>query len=184
MPLSAFQKQVLLLLAGRRTPESYAGGGAAINRDDQSPRFSSDLDFFHDAEGSVRTSAEGDAETLRQAGYDIQWLQQSRYIYQARIAKNAEHLGLDWCLDSAFRFFPITPDPQFGYCLHPMDLATNKMLALAGRSKIRDYIDIVYLHQQRLSLGALSWAACGKGPRAAKTPVSIHSHCWRWPSAM
>jgi hypothetical protein len=34
----------------------------------------------------------------------------------------------------------------------------------AGRSKIRDYIDIVYLHHNTLSLGALCWAACGKDP--------------------
>jgi hypothetical protein len=49
-----------------------------------------------------------------------------------------------------------------GFVLHRADLATNKMLALAGRSEIRDYIDILHLHETELSLGAITWAACGK----------------------
>jgi len=164
MPLTALQRQVLSLLATLRTPESYAAGGAAINRADQSPRYSSDLDFFHDTAEVVQACAERDAELLLRSGYDVAWLLKNPYLWQARIRKGEETIDLDWCHDSAFRFFPILPDPDFGYCLHPMDLATNKMLALAGRSKIRDYLDILYLHQTALSLGALCWAACGKDP--------------------
>lgn len=61
-----------------------------------------------------------------------------------------------------FRFFPAQPDREFGYCLHPADLATNKALALAARAEIRDFIDILYLHDTYLTLGALLWAASGK----------------------
>jgi hypothetical protein len=71
-------------------------------------------------------------------------------------------LRLDWCFDSSFRFFPVKPDVEFGYCLHQADLATNKVLALAGRSEIRDLVDILYLHDNYLHLGAICWAACGK----------------------
>src|SRR6202034_3931759 len=42
------------------------------------------------------------------------------------------------------------------------DLAANKALALAGRAEIRDFIDILFLHDSYLSLGAICWAACGK----------------------
>src|SRR5207249_339869 len=56
-------------------------------------------------------------------------------------------------------------------CLHRLDLATNKMLALAGRSKIRDYLDILLLHRTLLSLGAICWAACAKDP--GFNPVSL-----------
>ena len=48
MPLTAFQREVALLLAGQRNPESYIAGGAAINRSDSSLRYSDDLDLFHD----------------------------------------------------------------------------------------------------------------------------------------
>jgi hypothetical protein len=41
-------------------------------------------------------------------------------------------------------------------------LATNKALTLAARSEIRDFIDILYLDETYLSLGATVWAASGK----------------------
>ncbi len=53
-------------------------------------------------------------------------------------------------------------DEDFGYCLHQADLATNKVLALAGRSEIRNFLDILQFDQDYLSLGAIMWAACGK----------------------
>lgn len=66
--------------------------------------------------------------------------------------------------DSAFRFFPVVPDPVLGYRLHHADLAVNKVLAGAGRLAIRDYIDLIHLHRTYLHLGALAWAATGKDP--------------------
>src|SRR5262245_9123993 len=145
MPLTAFQKQVLGLLAAHRTSESYAAGGAVINREDQAPRISSDLDFFHDADELVGVYAERDADLLRREGFTVEWLLRNPYLRQARVRRGDEALGLDWCHDSSFRFFPIQADVEFGASLHPLDLATNKMLALAGRSQIRDYLDILYL---------------------------------------
>jgi hypothetical protein len=59
-------------------------------------------------------------------------------------------------------FFPVQADAELGFVLHPLDGATNKMLALAGRGELRDYLDVLFLHQNVLSLGALAWAACGK----------------------
>jgi hypothetical protein len=87
------------------------------------------------------------------------------------VTRAGDELRLDWCYDSAFRFYPVQPDPEFGYCLHPADLATNKALALAGRSEIRDFLDILYLHETYLSLGAICWAACGKDQ--GFTPYSL-----------
>jgi hypothetical protein len=78
------------------------------------------------------------------------------------LTPSQKHLRLDWTTDSVFRFFPVLQDDEFGYCLHPADLATNKVLALAGRSEIRDFLDILQLDDQYLSLGAIIWAACGK----------------------
>src|SRR5262249_41929001 len=79
--------------------------------------------------------------------------------------------------DSAFRFFPAQPDPEFGWCLHRADLATNKVLALAGRSAVRDFLDVLYLHRSYLSVGALCWAACGKDQ--GFTPSSLLEHAGR-----
>jgi hypothetical protein len=80
------------------------------------------------------------------------------------LAAAGEQLMIEWAQDSAFRFFPTDRDTQLGYCLHWADAAVNKVLALAGRNEIRDFVDVLHLHEHRLHLGALAWAACGKDP--------------------
>lgn len=75
-----------------------------------------------------------------------------------------QQLKMEWAYDSAFRFFPVQTDDLCGYRLHDADAATNKVLALAGRSEIRDFVDVLHLHDTYLSLGALVWAASGKDP--------------------
>jgi hypothetical protein len=162
MPLTPFQKEVLRLLAKQRHPDSFVAGGAVIHRADSSPRYSEDLDVFHDAAESVERCADADAALLVAQGYAVEWLLRQTALHRADVRRGEEAVRLDWCFDSAFRFFPVQPDSELGYCLHQADLATNKVLALAGRAEIRDYLDILFLHENYLSLGALCWAACGK----------------------
>jgi Nucleotidyl transferase AbiEii toxin, Type IV TA system len=164
MPITAFQKEVLQIIARQRSPESHAAGGMLLNRAPDSPRFSKDMDIFHDAMEGVIVAAEADAAALMAAGYEVSWQLRSPMLQRAVVTRAGQELRLDWCFDSAFRFFPIQPDADFGYCLHPADVAVNKVLALAGRNEIRDYIDILYLHRTSLRLGALCWAASGKDP--------------------
>ena len=162
MPLTSFQRDVLRVLASHRNPESHVGGGSVINRADNSPRYSEDVDLFHDVAQSVVSSAEADCAALLQQGFTVVWLLRQPSLQRAEVHRGGESVRLDWCSDSAFRFFPVQPDLEFGYCLHKADLATNKMLALANRSEFRDYVDILHLHKSYLSLGAMCWAACGK----------------------
>jgi hypothetical protein len=53
----------------------------------------------------------------------------------------------------------------------------NKILALAGRDEVRDFVDVVHLHGCYLSLGTLAWAACGKDP--GFTPEFLLDHAGR-----
>lgn len=48
--------------------------------------------------------------------------------------------------------------------LHPVDLATNKASAAAGRREVRDIVDLTIIHETILPLGALIWAAIEKTP--------------------
>jgi hypothetical protein len=171
MPLTPFQKQVARLLAANRNPESHVAGGAVINRGEDGVRFSDDLDIFHDVAASVAASAEADAKTLREAGLSVEWTLRGEGIFKAVVSGGDDRVRLDWTTDSAFRFFPVQPDEDFGYCLHPADLATNKVLALAGRTEIRDFLDILLIDRSYLSLGAVIWAACGKD--AGFTPALL-----------
>ncbi len=162
MPLTPFQREVARILSSHRNPESHLAGGAVINRAEGSYRYSTDLNIFHDAAESVAASAEADARELQAAGLSVEWLLRQVGFQRAEVRRGEDHVRLDWTNDSAFRFFPVEPDTDFGYCLHMADLATNKVLALAGRDEFRDFLDILYLDETYLGLGALVWAACGK----------------------
>lgn len=164
MPLTPVQREVARILARHRDPESYVAGGAVINRGEGGVRVSDDLDIFHDLAASVAASAEADADALRAAGYSVAWTLKGEAIFRAEVARGDDRVRLDWTTDSAFRFFPVIPDDDFGYCLHPADLATNKVLALAGRVEVRDLLDVLLIDRSYLSLGATMWAACGKDP--------------------
>jgi hypothetical protein len=164
MPLTPFQKGVAQILAKNRNPESHIAGGAVINRGEAGIRISDDLDIFHDLAAIVAACAQADAKALLAAGYSIEWTLRGEAIFKASVTRGEDHLRLDWTTDSAFRFFPVLADEEFGYCLHQADLATNKILALAGRSEIRDFLDTLLIDRTYLSLGAVTWAACGKDP--------------------
>ena len=53
MPVSELQGRVLREIAANRSPDSYLAGATVLHRADDSPRFSQDLDFFHDLEEAV-----------------------------------------------------------------------------------------------------------------------------------
>lgn len=55
--------------------------------------------------------------------------------------------------------------------LHEIDVATNKVLALAGRNEPRDYVDVHYIMDTILSLGPLVWASTAKDP--GFSPLSL-----------
>jgi hypothetical protein len=75
-----------------------------------------------------------------------------------------ERTHLEWVVDSDFRFFPTMKDDLFGYVLHPVDLATNKVMSAAGRKRAADIVDLVAIHEHILPLGAVIWAAVEKAP--------------------
>ena len=48
MPLSTIQEDVLRLIAANRSPDSYVAGATVLQRAEDTPRYSADLDLFHD----------------------------------------------------------------------------------------------------------------------------------------
>ena len=59
---------------------------------------------------------------------------------------------------------PPPPMHTFGYVLHPVDLATNKVMAAGSRRELRDIVDVVTVHETILPVGAVVWAAVEKSP--------------------
>jgi hypothetical protein len=162
VPLSSLQRDILRTLAAHRNPESYVAGSTPLHRD--GPRFSGDIDIFHDREERVAVAAAQDAAALAAAGYTIEWLRREPGLFAALVERDGESTKLEWARDSDFRFYPAQPDELFGYSLDLVDIATNKALAAAGRQVPRDVLDLLYIHEKHLPLGAVLWAAVAKDP--------------------
>ena len=162
VPLTKIQEAVLQLIASQRDAESYVAGSSPLNRHEA--RFSGDIDIFHDRESRISQAAEVDAAILVANGFEVEWSRRDPSIYSGTATQGGESTRLDWVVDSDFRFFPTTPDKTFGYILHPVDLATNKIQAAAGRRELRDIVDVVTIHERVLPLGAVVWAAVEKMP--------------------
>ena len=162
MPITRLQTELLELLAARRDAESFVAGGVPINQD--GPRFSSDIDIFHDREERVAAAAEADAKIAIDAGYKLEWMRRQPAMYSARIISEADETRLEWTVDADYRFFPALRDKTFGFVLHIADLAVNKMAAAAGRREARDVVDLLTIDEKYLPLGAVAWAAVDVSP--------------------
>ena len=162
MPLTNFQSKILRVISAHRNPESYLARSTPLNR--ERPRFSEDIDIFHDREERVALAAEKDATALLSEGLALDWLRREPAIYTAEVRSGNERTLLEWVADSDYRFFPTVKDELFGYMLHPLDLAANKVMAAAGRQKAADAVDLLTIHDHILPLGAVIWAAVEKAP--------------------
>lgn len=164
VPLTEFQRAILSLIGPARTPDSYVAGGTALHFTPESTRYSHDLDLFHDAEERVAEAFEADRSTLEEGGFAVNPVLSQPGFIRAVVARDGSATQIDWAHDSSWRFMPVVEDPLGGYLLHPVDIATNKALALAGRDEPRDFVDILYVIDTIMPLGALVWAAVAKDP--------------------
>jgi hypothetical protein len=166
MALTEYQITILRLLAERRKREgvSYVAGGAALNRALGAPRRSRDLDLYHDTREALQATWDADRKMLVKGGHSIEIIRETPSYIEAEIGHDSDSVVIEWVRDSAFRFFPPVEDELLGLVLHPFDLATNKVLAMAGPLEPRDWIDTLECHRHLQPLGYLIWAACGKDP--------------------
>jgi hypothetical protein len=128
------------------------------------PRLSHDIDLFHDSAEALAASWMSDRVLLESASYDVSVIRERPAFVEAVVRAGQESVLLQWVQDSAYRFFPLVEHPVLGLALHPFDLATNKVLAMAGRLEPRDWIDVINCDASIQPFGLLVWAACGKDP--------------------
>lgn len=166
MAATGFQAGVLKLLASARRSrgESYVAGGVALNVLLAAPRRSRDVDLFHDTTEALHASWTEDRKLLESAGMDVRVVREAPSFVEAIVSQGSGRTAIQWARDSAFRYFPLVEDERLGLALHPFDLATNKVLAMAGRLEVRDWIDVLNCDQRLQPFGYLVWAACGKDP--------------------
>jgi hypothetical protein len=171
MPLGQFEAEILRLIARNRNPESFVAGATILHQSKNSPRRSKDIDLFHDTAESIVEAVSKDTAVLRANGYELVIAHPQPTFQRGIVSRDRRQTKIEWLYDSAFRFFPVEADSELGYRLNFWDAATNKLLALAGRNEVRDYLDVLWLDREHLKLGFLAWAACGKD--AGLTPDFI-----------
>lgn len=164
MPLTPIQESALEAIWRNRNEMSHLAGASAIHASADSIRYSGDLDLFHISESAVALAFEADRRALIQAGFLLRVLLSQPGFIRAELLKEHDRLLVDWAHDSAWRFMPTVVLEGIGHVLHPVDLAVNKVLALAGRDEPRDWVDVLYLDRNFITLGAMVWAAVGKDP--------------------
>lgn len=164
MPLTPFQSSILSLLAPQRSVDSYLAGGAALHLGSAGERYSEDLDLFHSTAAAANQAFAADAATLSAAGCAVRVTAEHRGFVSAVISKAELSTVVDWAHESAWRFLPLVALPGGGVMLHPIDLAINKLVALANRREPRDVVDVLYADAHILPFPALVWAVVEKNP--------------------
>lgn len=179
MAVTRFQAEVLKRIARSRIKngETYVAGGLALNYQLGRPRLSSDIDVFNNSYDALVAAAAADRAALVEAGYTIDVKRERDFIIEVTASKGGESTDLQWVQDAAYRFFPLIEDELLGLTLHPFDLATNKLLALANRRVPRDWVDTITCSEDIQPLGLLAWAANGKD--VGLTPNYILEMCSR-----
>jgi hypothetical protein len=173
MAATPYQCGILKTLAAHRKQrgESYVAGRVALNQLLSAPRISRDIYLFHNSQEAVAATWAADSALLAAAGHIVEPLREAPSFVEARVSRGTDRVIMQWAQDSAFRFFPLLEDDLMGLVLHPFDLATNKVLAMAGRMEPRDWIDVLNCDRDIQPLGYLVWAACGKDP--GYNPLSL-----------
>jgi hypothetical protein len=179
MALTAFQRIVCRALAQARidSGESYVAGGVALNELTGAARLSRDIDVFHDTQAAVHAAWQQDRLRLERQGFSIRVLRERPGYIEAEVRGPDDAVRMEWARDSAFRFFPLVTHADLGLTLHPVDLATNKVLALVGRLEVRGWVDVITSHDRIQPLGYLAWAASAKD--RGFSPHAILEHAAR-----
>ena len=125
MPLTKEQSEILQVIAANRNPDSVIAGGIPLAR--IGPRYSHDVDIFHDRASRLVEATTADIAALEHAGFtvDITLVSSASGVptdvtcQRAEVARGGLKTTLEWAVDSDFRYFPTIPDPEFGYVLNP-----------------------------------------------------------------
>ena len=162
MPLTELQRRILEAISSSSNPEDHVGGGSVISRSGQ--LYSDDIDLFSVRESTLLSVVAEDERSLADAGLGVDWQIRSATYFRAIVMSGTSSTRLDWGVDSDHRFFPAEKDDAFGYRLHPVNLATDKILAAVDRNEPRDIIDLTTVSKFILPLGPVAWAAAEKSP--------------------
>jgi len=176
------QSDILRLLAKNRSDSSYLAGGLMLNKDWE--RRSDDIDIFHDTTKEV-TRAQSRSVVLDAAGFKTPSGLHHLWLWSMRPSRATRTTIIQMVFaETRLRFFPLVKTTTGSTASIRRNLAINKVLAAAGRSKGARYADLVAIGRDIGPLGPLVLAAAGKPPNFSprRTIDEIRRHALSIPA--
>ncbi len=138
--LTHLQQQVAQIVAGVLAAEDVglAGGGALISQGFVN-RLTRDLDYFGAPGFALSDFAPQIISALIEDGFEVDVKRQATTFYRLAIKRADDETELDLAIDA--RQFPLV-ESDLGKVLSPLELATDKVLAIFGRAEPRDFMDL------------------------------------------
>ncbi len=120
-------------------------------------RYSEDLDFFADAREAMTGVTAMAGEIAQELGAHIEFTRTFPTFVETFLTNQAgERVKIDFAFDTPFRLQPTTTDPAYGIRLDNLvDMASNKLAALFGRSEPKDFVDVYFICQELMPFATL-----------------------------
>ncbi|MFZ2358191.1 MAG: nucleotidyl transferase AbiEii/AbiGii toxin family protein [Anaerolineae bacterium] len=156
--LTPFQKRILTAIGhSDLAPSFYLTGGTALAVYHLQHRYSEDLDFFADAREAMTGVTAIASEIAQDLDAGIEFTRAFPTFVETFLTNQAgERVKIDFAFDTPFRLQPTITDPAYGIRLDNLiDMTSNKLAALFGRSESKDFVDIYFICQELMPFATL-----------------------------
>lgn len=175
--LTKLQEEMLKIFGSTQESELFhLTGGTALAAFYLQHRLSKDLDFFTAEEEVIGYFGERLKGNLEAMGIKAQTIRKLKSFFEILASKEEVNAPIHLALDSPFRFEEPSGTP-FGVRVDSLiDIATNKLLTVFGRSEPRDFVDIYFLIKENFSLNELIEKSKLKDPGLDEYYLAIAFH--------
>lgn len=175
--LTPLQEELLRIFAGiEESNFFYLTGGTALAAIYLQHRYSKDLDLFTTEEEIIGHIGDRILNRLSSNSMQAESTRKFKSFYEIIVKKGKRECPIHLALDSPFRF----EDPKenlYGVKVDSfIDIATNKLLALFGRTEPRDFVDVFFLIKEHFSLEELIEKSRQKDPGLEEYYLAIAFH--------
>lgn len=131
----------------------FLTGGTALSAFYLQHRLSEDMDFFTQEEGQVSLVLPELKEMVPLLKAQLEIKRNFRNYLEIFISRGEELLRCDFAMDSPYRLQPLVVNDEYHiYLDNILDIACNKLSALFDRTDPKDFVDIFFLHHEKIPL--------------------------------
>lgn len=156
--LTNFQLKIIHAISQSPLAEYfYLTGGTALSVLYLHHRYSLDLDFFTDSPASIAQVPAALEKIATNLDARVRFTRQLGSFLQCFFENDAgERVQIDFAQDSPYRLGKIRQDDTLGIQVENFeDIACNKLSALFDRAEPKDFVDIYFICQEKMSFGEL-----------------------------